>query len=220
MEAARSSGGLGLVVGFRAEAPVAHPIGAVAIAGGTAVGAASAAKRLIGHHIRALISFGLAGGLDPALLPGAIVIPRAVQTDGERFCVDRDLLQELNGPTVELVLGNGQVAVSDEGKHQLRQQTGASAIDTESGAVARVARQHGLPFAVLRAVCDPAERTLPPAALIALDQAGAIRFLRVLASVAAAPSQIPALIQLASDAAIARRALIRHVAALKQRLPA
>ena len=35
---------------------------------------------------------------------------------------------------------------------------GADAVDLESAAVARVAERMGLPFAVLRAVCDTADR--------------------------------------------------------------
>jgi adenosylhomocysteine nucleosidase len=75
-----------------------------------------------------------------------------------------------------------------------------------------------LPFAVLRAVCDPAQRGLPPAALATLDAGGGIRFARVLGSVAARPWQIPALLRLALDAALARRALMRAALGLRRRL--
>jgi adenosylhomocysteine nucleosidase len=86
----------------------------------------------------------------------------------------------------------------------------------ESGAVGAACARHGLPFAVLRAVCDPAGRSLPPAALAALDNAGRIGFLNVTASVILHPGQIPALLALARDAARARKTLIgqvKHLAA-------
>ena len=54
--------------------------------------------------------------------------------------------------------------------------------------------------------------------MLALNKAGGIRVLRVLASATAAPSQLPALFALARDAHIARRALIRCVAELRDRL--
>jgi adenosylhomocysteine nucleosidase len=92
--------------------------------------------------------------------------------------------------------------------------TGACAVDLESGAVARVAARHGLPFAVLRAVCDPAGRTLPPAALVALDAGGAIVPLRVALALLRRPNQLPALLALAHDAAAARRALHARVQAI------
>jgi adenosylhomocysteine nucleosidase len=104
-----------------------------------------------------------------------------------------------------------QVAETQSDKAALFERTKAEAIDLESGAVARVAAARKLPFAVLRAVADPAQRDLPPAALIALNGAGEIGFLSVLGSVAKNPAQIPALIALAQDAAKARAALIRKL---------
>jgi adenosylhomocysteine nucleosidase len=100
----------------------------------------------------------------------------------------------------------------------LSARTGASAVDLESGAVARVAARHRLPFAVLRAVCDPAQRSLPPAALAALNSEGAIRTLSVLGSIVARPWQIPALLRLALDAALARHALARSARILLRHL--
>ena len=210
---------LGIVVGLAAEARIARSLGEVAAGGGTAAGAEAAAERLAAGGARALLSFGLAGALDPALRPGALVIPRAVLAGGEIRPVDPEMLAALGGPTADLILGESELAKSAGAKRQLRQRTGAAALDLESGAVARAAHRHGLPFAVLRAICDPAERALPPAALVALDRKGAIRIVRVFTSVVAAPSQLPALFALARDAAAARRALIRRVAELGDRLP-
>jgi len=105
------------------------------------------------------------------------------------------------------VLAGDAVAADAAAKRALFATTAAQAIDLESGGVARVADLHGLPFAVVRAICDPAERDLPPAALVALDRAGAIGFLAVLRSVARRPGQIPGLLALGRDAARARRGL-------------
>jgi adenosylhomocysteine nucleosidase len=80
--------------------------------------------------------------------------------------------------------------------------------------LARVARQHALPFAVLRAVCDPVSRDLPYAAMVALDAAGTISAWRVASAVLSRPWEIPALIRLAGDAARARHALVTRVRAL------
>ena len=217
----RRSGSLanmGVVVGLVAEGRIARPIGRVVVGSGTAIGVEEAIKRLVVGNVRALLSFGLAGGLDPELQPGALLVPRAVLAGGARFPTDPNMVKALGGPTVDLLAAGYEVVRSPADKHALRRQTGAAAVDLESGAVARVARRHGLPFAVLRAVCDPAERSVPSAAMAALDHAGAIRAPKMLVSLAAAPSQIPALLALARDAALARRALIRRVAELNDRL--
>jgi len=201
---------IGVVVGLAAEARIARRLGhPVAIGGGAAAGAESAARRLVADGVTALLSFGLCGGLDPALQPGALLIPEAVLDGGTRYATSPTIAARFGAMTSDLVLGGAQAAATAAEKRRLRDATGAAAIDLESGAVARVAAEAGLPFAVLRAVCDPAGQDLPPAALGALDGNGAIGFLRVLAALAGRPVELPALLVLAGQAAAARRSLVR-----------
>lgn len=161
----------------------------------------AAAERLVAQGATGLVSFGLAGGLDPALRPGTIVRPARVQDGTDVFLT--------SGPaTHDLLLAHDQVIAGVGAKAAWFRSTGAVAVDLESGAVARVAARHGLPFAVLRAICDPALAELPPAALVALDHGGAIGLLRVIGSVLRFPAQLPALLTLARDAGRARAALV------------
>ncbi len=200
------------MVGLVAEARIVHRLGLpVAVGGGTTDGAHAAACSLMTAGASALISFGLAGGLDPALRPGALIVPATVIARDDRFAADADLSRMLGGVTDDVVLGAGAVITSVAEKRRLHQQTGATAADLESGAVARVAAARGVPFAVLRAICDPAERALPPAALAALDVRGAIGVWRVAASLVARPGQLPGLLALAADAMAARRSLVARV---------
>ena len=199
---------IGVVVGLAMEARPARPLGGViAAGGGTAEGAETAAEALAAGGVSALVSFGLAGGLDPRLKPGHVLIPRAVLAAGQTWPADRALARLLGGPTIELMLGEGAAVASAAAKHQLWRTTGAAAVDLESGAVARVAARHDLPFAALRAVCDPAARTLPRAALEALDAEGRVRKMRLLAFVLLHPADLPGLVALAADSALAFRAL-------------
>src|SRR5208283_5200921 len=193
---------LGFVVGLAAEARIAAGFGyPVRAGGGTPAGAAEAGTWLVRHGATALISFGLAGGLDPALRPGMVVVPDTVLSDGEVSRADAALAARFGGLTGHCLLAGARIAADADTKRGLFAATGAHAIDLESGSVARIAAAHGLPFAVVRAICDPAERDLPPAALIALDQDGAIGLARVIGSVLAHPAQLPALLALAADAA-------------------
>ena len=204
---------LGIVTGLIAEARLARPLGRVLAGGGRPE---AAAETLARQGVHGLLSFGLAGGLDPALRAGDIVVAQSV-LEGDRLTLtDPHLSARFGVPAGTLLAGSAVAAEAGE-KQRLFEQTGALAIDLESGAVARVAARHGLPFAVLRAICDPAGRTLPPAALVALDQTGAIGFLRVLAALARHPRQVPALIALARDAAAARAALQRRVCSFAQK---
>jgi len=199
---------IGFVVGLTAEKALFKGTPFLGgVGGGTPEGAADVSRLLIEEGAAALVSFGLAGGLNPALAPGAVLVPDRVVEGGNAYQCDPALVAWLGGATMGTMLGGAKIAVTAAEKASLFAAFGADAIDLESGAVARVALAHGLPFGVLRAVADPAERNLPPAALIALNQAGQIGFLRVLASVFRNPGQIPALLALAKDAAAARRAL-------------
>ena len=204
----------GVVVGLVAEARIAcrlhYP---VAIGGGDTAGAEAAARRLVAQGATALLSFGLCGGLDPALRPGALFIPEAVLDGAVRHAASPAVVARFGAVTPGVLLGGATIAATAAEKRRLHETTGAAAIDLESGAVARIAAAAGLPFAALRAVCDPADQDLPPAALTALDAKGAIGPVRVLASLARHPAQLPALLVLAGHAAAARRALRRAVGA-------
>jgi len=66
------------------------------------------------------------------------------------------------------------IASHRDAKAKLYAATRASAADMESHVAARAARSRGLPFAALRVVSDAADRTLPPAACVALNPSGGI----------------------------------------------
>jgi adenosylhomocysteine nucleosidase len=209
-------GKIGFVVGLKAEAALLRGAGfMVAIGGGAPAGAADAARRLVAQGAEALVSFGLAGGLNPALRAGDLLVPATVIEDGAVYQCAPELLAWLGGPAAGPMLAGSEIAATATQKSALFGATRADAVDLESGAVARIAAAAGLPFAVLRAVTDVAGCDLPPAALAALDQAGAIGLARVIASVLRAPGQIPALLQLARDAGRARRSLQAHLRGLR-----
>lgn len=208
-----------IVVGLRAEARLARRLGVpVVVGGGTAAGASAVVSRAVAEGASGLVSFGLAGGLDPAARPGLLLVPASVLCDGRWHDADPALMAWLGGATPHHLLAADAPAVSAADKRRLWQETGAAAVDLETGAVVRAAAAHRLPFAVLRAVCDPADQGLPPAALVALDASGTIGVARVAWSVAWQPGQIPALLRLATHAVAARRALARRAGDLNSGL--
>jgi adenosylhomocysteine nucleosidase len=207
----------GFLVGFAAEARIAFPLGwPLAIGGGSAAGATLAVRQLIAAGATGVVSFGLAGGLDPALPAGTLIVADEVMSDGQLWPTDASLSARLGGATGHRCLGLDHVVVSAAEKHRLAGETHASVVDMESGAVAAAASASGVPFAVLRAICDPAARTLPPAALVGLDSAGRIAPARLARSILTHPQQIAALLGLARDAALARRSLKSRITAMQR----
>jgi adenosylhomocysteine nucleosidase len=209
---------LAFITGLTAEARLLAGLPCITRAGGgTPAGAAGQAEAAIRAGAKALVSFGLAGGLDPALEAGTILRPATVLWRKASFPTDADLTAALGGVTYGKLLAAEATIVSAREKQAAYAATGAAAVDLESGAVAEIAHRHGVPFAVLRAICDTASENLPPAALEALDPAGKIKFLRLAQSLLRQPGQIQALLALAAHANTARKNLGREVARIAAR---
>lgn len=206
---------IGIVVGLAAELKLARSLGGVIRVGnGTSPGAQRAVDELVESGVTALLSFGVAGGLAPGLVAGTIIVPRSVLTmDGEIAC-DINLVHRLGGPSDGYILGHGAIAATVAEKARLYAESGAIALDLESGVVAMNAVAERLPFAVLRVICDPAHRTLPHAALAALDEQGRIKLLSVLAALARRPGELISTVGLVLDVMAARRGLAHHVRAV------
>lgn len=154
------------------------------------------ARRLLARGADRLVSFGIAGGLDPALPPGTLVVATEVIGDGERFPAQAwGCGKALRGA----IAGSGHPLASPAAKARLYAATRAVAVDMESLAVARVAAEAGVPFMALRAIADPADRAVPGLALSALDAQGRPDLLRLAAGVLTDPEQIPQLWRLALD---------------------
>jgi len=145
--------------------------------------AENAAHRLVDRGATALVSWGVAGGLDPDLEPGTVVLPGVVvHTDGSNSRVDvawRDrLLMRLQSRVVistsPLVHATQPVTTTSD-KMELYRQTGAAAVDMESAAVAVVAYEAGIPFIVVRVVVDAAGVRLPEVAVTMCDEGGRLK---------------------------------------------
>jgi hypothetical protein len=200
---------VGAVTGLAAEAALARGLGLEAAAGaGTAAGTEAAIASLLARPLLGLISFGIAGGLAPGIKTATLLLPAAVRAeDGSAYWVDITWHARLAAIaraagldlTVGGVLGADRIAATAARKAELFAATNAVAVDLESHIVGAAAARARLPFVILRAVVDPAERDLPPAALLPLRRGGKPDLLRVLSSVAARPGQIPGLLRLAGE---------------------
>ena len=209
---------IGFIVGMRSEARWLRPLRGrvvVAFSGATRQGAEAATARLIGAGATHLVSLGLAAGLDPALRPGDLLVPSRVVVQGKAIAADAELCDRLGGTTPGGLLHSDRVVAASAEKRALHAASRCVALDMESGVLALAARASGLPFAALRAICDPVERELPEAARIALDPDGGLAWVLLLRAVLRKPYQIPALVALAGDAARARRALTGRIAQVR-----
>ncbi len=218
-----ASGPLIAVTGLRAEARVIRRPGIIVICGGgnPAMLARSLATALE-DGASGVVSIGIAGGLAAGLSPGTVVVGDAAIDADERYpCAapwHEALLWHIKGAIAGSIAGIDQPAVDHAAKRGLHLKTGAVAVDMESHVAARLAAQRGVPFAALRVIADPAERALPPAALVGMRPDGRTDIAAVLRSLARDPVQLPGLIRVALDVRAAFRSLRRAADALP-RLP-
>ncbi len=164
-----------------------------------------------------VISWGLCGGLARRLRPGDLVVGENVTSGDE--CIETDaavasgLARRLSAAQARVLLerfasASAPVLTASE-KAQLCGATGAAAVDMESLIAGRFARERGAPFAILRAVADPAERDLPPLAAAAIDSDGRVNARAVIMGLLRSPRQIAQLGALARDSRAAFAALER-----------
>ncbi len=176
--------------------------------------AREAATALADAGVAALLSFGTAGGLDPALSAGAVVCPqRVLYMDGHVVEADAAWRARLVARCADIELIDGMILTTRQTllnsgiKYLARTQSQAVAVDQESSAIADVARARGLPFLALRAIVDDAEATLPLAVVDGVDAYGRARPLAMIGGLLQSPWQISKLPGLARAFADARRSL-------------
>ena len=206
------------VTGLAVEARLAAGPGVTTIMAG---GDPSRLRAMLAARVQpdcsAVISIGIAGGLDPALVPGDVIVATGVAAPDQRHAatldVARRLAARLSRHPKRVILadlaGVDAAVISPLEKRALRSATGALAVDMESHVAAEFAALHGLPFAAVRVVCDPAHRALPTLIANALRPNGEVDLTGVLGGLLRRPMQLFAMPRLAHDAAAGFRALRR-----------
>lgn len=165
--------------------------------------------------IRGVISFGVAGGLDPQLKAGDVVIATEVMAGDRRWQSEAALSEELlrsAGLGRQRVVRGGLVGVEEvvakpSSKSALRSETGAAAVDMESHIAADYATAAKLPFAALRVISDPANRALPQMVATAIKPNGNVDLRKVLGGLARHPTAIRSVVSTGIDFNRALRSL-------------
>lgn len=210
------SGGVLIVCGLKREAAILEGPGRTTLCGDAPTlrlrlaEAASLRPSLV-------VSWGLCGGLDPGLHPGDLILGAEVVSDEGAVRTDEALTSSLaqrlgaGGArvVVERLAASAAPVLTTAAKAELRRASGASAVDMESLIAGQYALEQRAPFAILRAVADPAERNLPPLAVKAVQSDGGINALAVIRELIRSPGQLAGLRALAADSTAAFQALKR-----------
>ena len=222
----------GFVVGLAIEARVlaqapGEPM-PVACAAARPRWARKGAERLLSEGASELVSFGIAGGLDPERAPGDLILPeRIVTPDDEAIDCDPAARSRWQRTAAETglrysggsLIGSAQAVVSVADKRRLHVSSGAVAVDMESFAVAQVASEAGVPFTAVRAVSDPAGRPLPRLVLGSIAPDGTPRIGHLVRRACLSPWEVPALFRLRRDTDAALASLGRLIGGFGAGLP-
>lgn len=176
--------------------------------------ARAAALALVEAGVTSLVSWGMAGGLDPALPAGTICLPVSILTEhDERFDTELHRREALRAAVAGQYAVNCGVLLTCEralesvaAKAAAYRERGAVAVDMESAEVARVALERGLPFVAVRVIVDTAKDSLPPA-VMAASRNGAVSVPRLLWELACAPQDLPSLLRLSTRYSAAKASL-------------
>jgi adenosylhomocysteine nucleosidase len=179
--------------------------------------ATRAARAVLAAGAQSLLSFGLAGALDPQLRAGVVLLPQAVRDESgqvhttygpwrERLAAQGRVRADIE-VAGGLLLSVAQPLTSSAGKARAWEQTGASAVDMESFAIASVAVEKRVTFAIVRVVIDTAMDTVPASIAQATGPGGEVNYARLAAGLLRTPADLAALLKLARRYRIAMHSL-------------
>jgi adenosylhomocysteine nucleosidase len=186
-----------VVTGTLREAAVLAKAGVDVIAAGS--DPETLAQRLAtrAHDVAGLVSFGMCGGIDPALRIGQWVIGRRLTGAVEAACDEawvRILAERLPDARLGAFHADGRLFSDSADKGERAWGSAALAVDMESHLVAQAAQAAGVPFAIVRCVSDGADEELPPAVEVMMRANGGVDTGAVLRSVWRKPGQLPHLL--------------------------
>jgi adenosylhomocysteine nucleosidase len=170
-------------------------------------------RALVPPGTQGLVSFGVCGGLSPQLQVADLVFGTAVangtvtpRADREWFCTMAGhlIFRHYCAPVYSTGQEGGNTPAE---RHHLFSEYGTWTIDDESLAVATVATEMGLPFAVVRSVSDTYLEPIPAAIANATNPDGSCNLAAVIAAIEADPDLLYELARVALNFELALGAL-------------
>ncbi|WP_145960630.1 hypothetical protein [Acidiferrobacter sp. SPIII_3] len=175
---------------------------------------------LVSRGVRGLVSFGTCAGLAPGLAAGTLVCPRAVRDEQGAYEASwpQALVDALPAAVpIDVLVSVSRPVGGVADKADLVRRYGASAVDMESVALARVAHDNELAFLAVRVVVDPFDAPVPEGLMHGLDAWGRPRVGALLAALGIDARQWRALWRLGRDFAKARPILAQAAGVLTGR---
>jgi adenosylhomocysteine nucleosidase len=186
---------LGILCGLESEAKIARKVkGAIVACAAARPGKArELARGLVTQGATRLMSFGIAGSLSGEIQLGDLVVGNRIASTKGQWACDEAWGQVLAGKILHAkiggVYGSETLVATVAEKAALAASTACAIVDMESQCLAEIASDSGIPFIVVRAVCDDANMNVPEFVMAAIAEDGSVQGLRALAHLARHPRQ-------------------------------
>jgi adenosylhomocysteine nucleosidase len=153
-----------------------------------------------------VLTCGLAGGLDAALPPSTVLFETG----------DAALAARLSSAGLRAARFHcaGRIVVTAFEKAALRRETGADAVEMESGCIHAICRRHGVRCATVRVISDTASEDLPLDFNALATPEMNMDFGKLALAVARSPGRIPSLLRLQRRVSMAANALAEKLVAI------
>jgi nucleoside phosphorylase len=190
---------IGFVTGINSEAKILKSSNAIVFCSNMKPeNVAMGTNRLINKGADAIISFGLAGALDPTLKPGSIIIAPQVLTPSYKKIPCNPLLgskifnlkKNKRGIYFKPILGSNRPITSQSEKRKVFKESKAAAIDMETHIAAQTARKRKIPFFTIRSICDTADQDLPDIISVATKNKKKLNLFEIFRFVLGKPSEL------------------------------
>jgi len=160
---------------------------------------------LSGSRPDLIVAAGFAGGLNPELTLGQLVLDDRAGEVAARINDRKDSSLFFSGT----IYSSPRVLITPDEKDICRSETKADAVDMESETIRRIAGEQGIPMIALRAISDTAQEALPLDFNQFMTPQGGMCFGRLIAHLMLHPGKIPSLIRFQKRVIIAARELAK-----------
>ncbi|MEN8375865.1 MAG: hypothetical protein ABFS34_10495 [Gemmatimonadota bacterium] len=160
--------------------------------------AGAGARASLGEGAGAVLVAGVGGGLAPGLDPGALIVATSIldeATGARADCASAAALAATLDAEAAPVVTALHVAATPGARERLRgaARPAPAVVDLESWALVAAARAAGRAWAVLRAISDAADESLPAYLEGCRDEGGSVRRAAVMRAALVRPWTLPAL---------------------------
>lgn len=178
----------------------------------TGMGAGNArsaiAKALDEEQPSAVVTSGFAGGLNPELAPLTVVF----DADAD-FPASERVLARMRARRAKFLCAP-KVLATVETKRVARRESGADAVEMESGVIREVCRARGIPSATVRVISDAADEPLPLDFGALMTAQFEMNYWRLAGALAKSPGKIAELMRFRKRVVAAAERLAQALAAL------